>query len=94
MKDSKTQNELAFGLTPEDLALLYNFPSLGKTFEAKEDLEKMKQKLQNTHSDYERVIRQGSKEDAEKATKAANSIKTTLDLIDEIENILLEQSKK
>lgn len=93
MKNSESQTNSFIEFNDEDLKLLYNFPSLGKVFDNNDELEKMRGRLKNTYQDLERVIRQGSKEDAEKATKAAQSIKITLNLLDTIEEILNQQNK-
>jgi uncharacterized protein (DUF2225 family) len=92
MKNTDSQTNSFIELTDEDLKLLYNYPNLGKVFDSKEDLEKMRERLKTTYQDLERVIRQGTKEDADKATKAAQSIKVTLNLLDTIEEILVQQN--
>ncbi len=91
MNESISNEQIQIELTPEDLSALFNYPNLGKIFETATDLEKMRNKLNFTYADLERVIRQGSKDDAEKATKAANAIKITLNLLETIEKIKTEQ---
>ena len=65
------------GLTPEDIAALSNYPSLGKVLDNsnQQEFAKMKERLNQTFQNLERVILRGTREDSAKASKAAAAIK-------------------
>lgn len=73
-----------------DLASLFNYPSLGKLFEgqtADAALADMRKRLSRTNQDLERVIRQGSKEDAERATKVTRAFAIAFAFLSELEEL-------
>lgn len=72
-----------------DLSTLFNYPSLGRLFDTPNSpaLAEMRTRLARTNQDLERVIRQGSKEDAERATRASRAYKTALALLDSLEEL-------
>ena len=74
---------------PTDLSSLLHYPSLGRLFEGADSqaLEETRARLARTSQDLERVIRQGSQEDAARATRAARAISVTLELLDSLEQI-------
>ena len=74
---------------PNDLSSLLHYPSLGRLFDGADSqaLEEMRSRLGRTSQDLERVIRQGSREDAERATRAARAVSVTLELLDSLEQI-------
>ena len=71
----------------ETINSLLNYPSLEKVFDATDprNPSAMKQKMQSTIDDLERVIRRGSKDDAEKAARAVEAYKIVLNFLDELE---------
>ena len=75
--------------TPADLSSLLHYPSLGRLFEGADSqaLEEMRARLVRTNQDLERVVRQGSREDAERAARAARAVSVTLELLDSLEQI-------
>jgi hypothetical protein len=76
--------------TPDDdLASLYHYPSLGRLFEQPRSaaLSEMRARLDRTSQDLARVVRQGSREDADRAARAARAIETTLSLLDDLEKL-------
>ena len=72
-----------------DLSSLLNYPSLGRLFEGTDTqpLEEMRARLARTNQDLERVLRQGPKEDAERAGRASRAIGVTLALLEELEQV-------
>lgn len=74
---------------------LLNYPSLEKVFDSDNpgNLPAMKRKMQATVDDLERVIRRGTKEDAEKAARAAEAYRTVLNFLAELENARQAQVK-
>jgi hypothetical protein len=73
----------------DDLASLYHYPSLGRLFEqpASAALADMRARLNRTSQDLARVVRQGSREDAERASRASSALETTLRLLDDLEKL-------
>lgn len=69
-----------------DLASLYNYPSLGRLFETPDSpaLDEMRARLTRTHQALERVVRQGAKEEAERAGRVARAYAATLKLLDDL----------
>jgi len=53
----------------------------------------MKQKMQSTIDDLERVIRRGTKDDAEKAARVVEAYKIVLGFLDELETARRAQAK-
>jgi len=96
VKQSKANQ--AENLNAEEMEIiksLLNYPSLEKVFD-QTDLRKqpeMKQKMQFTIDDLERVIRRGTKDDAEKAARAVEAYKTVLGFLDELENMRQAQAE-
>lgn len=76
----------------EEMASLYHYPSLGRLFEQpqSEELRQMRARLERTSQDLERVVRQGSREDAERAARAARAYETVLGLLSDLEKLQRE----
>ncbi len=74
---------------------LLNYPALEKVFSGSDsaNLSAMRQKMQLTIDDLERVIRRGSKEDAEKAAATVKAFQTVLSFLNELENLRQSKSK-
>lgn len=68
---------------------LLNYPTLERVFDSDKpnNLVDVKQKMTSAIEDLERVIRRGNSEDAAKAVKAVDAYKTTLNFLNEIENL-------
>ena len=75
-----------------DLAGLFNYPSLGRLLEGGDPrvLEEMRGRLARTNQELERVIRQGTREDADRATRAARAVTLTLALLDTLDGMRRE----
>jgi cell fate (sporulation/competence/biofilm development) regulator YlbF (YheA/YmcA/DUF963 family) len=91
--NSATQTS-SFGISIEDISKILNYPSLDKLFDENNPnaLAEIRGKFGKTQEDLERVIRQGSKEDAEKAGRVSRAIKITLDFLDNLEELKQKQS--
>jgi hypothetical protein len=90
MNESNSPNQISsFGITIEDIAKILNYPSLDKLFDEHNPnaLAEIKVKFDKTQQDLERVLRQGSKEDAEKADKTLKALKVTLDFLAHLEEL-------
>lgn len=89
MKQSESsQAEKLSSEEMETVKSLLNYPSLERVFAQNDSRSPsaMRQKMQSTVADLERVIRRGTKDDAEKAAKAVEAYKTVLSFLDELEN--------
>ncbi len=86
-KDNFSNEEWINGLksefNQEDLAKLFNYPSIGQLFSEKEigKLEEFFARLTVTDENLERVIRYGNQSEAEKATRASQAVKITLEFL-------------
>ena len=72
-----------------DLAGLYKFPSLGRLLEGGDPraLEEMRGRLARTNQELERVVRQGPREDADRAARAARAVALALELLDALDGM-------
>lgn len=79
-----------------DLGSVFNYPSLGKLFDEADTraLEEMRSRLTRTGQDLERVVRQGPKEDAERAARAARAVELTLKFLGDLEQLRREGGAK
>ncbi|MBV8859308.1 MAG: hypothetical protein JOZ02_20420 [Acidobacteria bacterium] len=75
-----------------DLAGLFNYPSLGRLLEGGDPraLEEMRARLARTNQELERVVRQGTREDADRAARAARAVTLTLALLDTLDGMRRE----
>ena len=73
----------------ELVEFLFKYPSLETVFNTTgtPQLAAMKRRMQTTVGDLERVIRRGTKEDAEKAAKVAEAYRIAVAFLDELETI-------
>ncbi len=91
LSGKSAENESEFNA--EDLAQIFNYPSIGQLFDDadSQNLEVFRSRLTNTRENLERVIRSGSRDEAVRAEKAARAIKITLDFLDTLQKIRLAQ---
>lgn len=85
--------------TPEEIETieaLLKYPSLEKVFDAAapDSYEKTKRTMNGVIAELERVIRRGTKQDAERAEKILEAYRTALNFLDELENIRRKQSRQ
>ena len=97
MKQSEANQ--AENLSPEEIETiksLLNYPSLEKFFDPTDSRKQpeMKRKMHSTVDNLERVIRRGTKDDAEKAARAVEAYKTVLSYLDELENMRQIQAEQ
>ena len=80
------------GAGTADLAGLFNYPSLGRLLEGGDPraLEEMRGRLARTNQELERVVRQGTREDADRAARAARAVTLTLALLDTLDGMRRE----
>lgn len=98
-KDNSSNEEWLNGLksefNQEDLAKLFNYPSIGQLFSEKEigKLEEFFARLTVTDENLERVIRYGNQSEAEKATRASQAVKITLEFLRNLKEMQIEDEK-
>ncbi|HVF51862.1 MAG TPA: hypothetical protein VNA19_17390 [Pyrinomonadaceae bacterium] len=70
-----------------DNVSLVNYPNLERLFEKPDfsALEEMRTRLKRSVQSIERVLRHGSKEESERAVRAAAAYRTMLELLDELQ---------
>ena len=95
----QTESNPAEKLSHEEIEIinsLLNYPSLEKVFDPTDSRNPsaIKQKMQSTIDDLERVIRRGSKDDAEKAARAVEAYKIVLGFLDELETARQAQARQ
>ena len=75
-----------------DLASLFHYPSLGRLLEGGDPraLEEMRGRLTRTRQELERVVRQGTREDADRAARAERALSLTLSLLDTLDGMRRE----
>ncbi|HET6976004.1 MAG TPA: hypothetical protein VFI24_06760 [Pyrinomonadaceae bacterium] len=78
-----------------DLSAFLKFPSLSRLFQGPDRaaLSEMRSRLMQTNQHLERVIRQGTKQDSERAMLASRSYNLTLKLLKELEDNLSDTTK-
>lgn len=79
-----------------DLSSILNYPSLGQLFDSTDPrpLEEMRARLARTNEGLERVVRQGPKDEAERAARASRAVNVTLKFLDDLEQLRREQAAK
>ncbi|HEY0097483.1 MAG TPA: hypothetical protein VGB76_00900 [Pyrinomonadaceae bacterium] len=84
---ASTQNGAATGSS--DLSSLYHYPSLGALFEQPNSpqLAEMRGRFSRSTQALERVVRQGTKEDAERASRALRAYEAVSGLFDELQKL-------
>lgn len=91
MADRAAGKEAAPAATDaSDLSSLFNYPSLGRLFEGTDAiraLAEMRARLRRTNQDLERVVRQGTKEEAARAACIAHAYGAALNLLDNLEQL-------
>jgi hypothetical protein len=78
-----------------DLSAFLNFPSLSRLFQGvdRAALSEIRSQLTQTKQYFERVIRQGTKEDSDRAVLISRSYDLTLTLLEELEGHLGQMAK-
>jgi hypothetical protein len=68
---------------------LSNYPSLWRLFDGADAsaLGDMRERLSRTHDEFERSIRHGTSEEAERAARTSLAYRTALSLIEELEEV-------
>lgn len=97
MKKAEKDNKTEFTEEEKELIRkLLEYPSIENAFASGMPLKKLQtvQRLNSVIENLERVVRRGSQSDAEKAKRAAESCRITLNLFGEIEQLRVSAQKK
>jgi hypothetical protein len=80
---------------PGDLAAFYNYPLLCRLLESSDTaaLTEMRGRLAHTNQGLERIVRQGTKDDAARAARVTRAYKVTFALLDELEQLRAKGSR-
>ncbi|MBA3714885.1 MAG: hypothetical protein H0W76_20900 [Pyrinomonadaceae bacterium] len=72
-----------------ELVAIFNYPAIGRLFDGPDNqaLTEMRNRLEQSNQQAERLIRQGSKDKAERAQRVASALQTTLTLLNELEKM-------
>lgn len=89
---SATPNDEASA--PENLASLFNYPAIARLLEDSypQSMTEMRRRMERTRGALERVVRQGTKEDAARATRVLRAYEHTSELLNTLERMRNEQS--
>ncbi len=73
----------------EDLAKLYDYPSIGQLFSEPDTrrLDEFRLRLNTTRQNLERVIRYGDRAEAERAQRALRAVEVTLDFLQSLQKM-------
>lgn len=90
-KTEQKQEEIE--IPAEYFAQLFNYPSIGELFDdvSLQKLDDFRSRLSGTRENLERVVRYGSRDEAGKADKAIRSIQITLDFLDTLKKMRINQ---
>lgn len=87
--DNSAADSIQSHFTEEDLAKLYDYPSIGQLFSEPDTrrLDEFCQRLRATRENLERVIRHGDRSDAERATRAIRAVEVTVDFLQSLKEM-------
>lgn len=82
-------------LSREEMEKLFNYPSIGELFSEADPrrLNDFFARLSATRENLERVIRYGNRDEAERASKAANAVIVTLEFLQNLQKMRLETKR-
>jgi len=86
--------EMPAELTEEERAAiesLVHYPSLERAYAEDSEAKKIKRKMNESIVEFERIVRRGTKTEAEKAERILTAYRTTLGFMNELE--MLRQNK-
>jgi LDH2 family malate/lactate/ureidoglycolate dehydrogenase len=96
MENGKQLNDLtADEKNSEDLAKLFDYPSVGELFSGSDQrrFDEFCSKLTATRENLERIIRYGTRDEAERATRAVRGIEVTLEFLQNLQKLRQNSQK-
>ena len=94
MQTGKQTDELpATEQAPEDLSKLFDYPSVGELFSTSDSrrFDEFCARLGATRENLERIVRYGTRDEAERATKAVKAVETTLEFLQNLQKMRQNQ---
>ena len=84
-----TASDDAPQFSEEDLAKLYDYPSIGQLFSETDTrrLDEFCARLRATRENLERVLRYGDRADAERASRAVRAVEVTLEFLESLQKM-------
>ena len=96
MQNQKQTNDLAANQqNSEDLAKLFDYPSVGELFSTG-DMRRFDEfcaKMTATRENLERIVRYGTREEAESAARAARAVEVTLEFLLDLQKMRQNSQK-
>ncbi len=88
-------NDQNNAMDSQDLAKLFNYPSIGELFSGNDSrrLDEFSSKLTNTRENLERIVRYGNRDEAARATRAVRGIEVTLEFLNTLQNFRQKGNK-
>jgi len=96
MQNGKQTNDLtANEQNSEDLTDLFNYPSIGELFSGSDSrrFDEFCRKLTATRENLERIVRYGTRDEAERATRAVRGLEVTLEFLQSLQKMRLDSQK-
>lgn len=86
----------ALEFTAEDLAKIFHYPSVGQLFSdaSSSALTDFQSRMTATRDQLEKIVRHGTREEADKAGIVVKSVNVTLDFLAAIQEIRVNESKQ
>jgi hypothetical protein len=94
MRNEKQTDESAGAeQNSEDLSKLFDYPSVGELFSTSDTrrFDEFCAKMTATRESLERIVRYGSRDEAERATRAVKAVETTLEFLQSLQKMRKEQ---
>ena len=87
--DNQAADSIEAHFTQEDLAKLYDYPSIGQLFSEPDTqrLDAFCRRLTATRENLERVVRYGDRAEAERASRAIRAVEVTLDFLQSLQKM-------
>lgn len=82
INDSTANEEVS-----QDLAKLFDYPSVGELFTSPRRYDDFCSKLKTTRENLERLVRYGSRDEADRAARAVRAVETTLEFLQNLQNL-------
>jgi hypothetical protein len=90
MQNQKQTNDLAANQqNSDDLAKLFDYPSVGELFSTGDTrrFDEFCAKLAATRENLERIVRYGSRDEAERASRAVRAVEVTLEFLQDLQKM-------
>ena len=89
----QTQDTAGGEQNSEDLSKLFDYPSVGELFSTADTrrFDEFCARLKATRENLERIVRYGSRDESERATRAIKAVETTLEFLQSLQKMRQEQ---